>query len=183
MHFGVVFLVFSSLELFGHWYLFWSDVVASAFAGARFPGVHGHRPPEVCESTWSLWGSRVYAPHGCMGLMAGYAACCTPYIRHFPLVPVQRWSIELPATTVGERRRRRSLRRHKGGLWTVLFLPPRIVAGWFLIVTFKVSPYLTKYWSGLHPKLEGRGVDSSVSDGRATAAWHKRGHGHAREGR
>ena len=35
------------------------------------------------------------------------------------MVPEQRWSIELPATTVGERRRRRSLRRHKGGLWTV----------------------------------------------------------------
>ena len=31
------------------------------------------------------------------------------YIRHFPLVPVQRQSIELPATTVGECRRRHSL--------------------------------------------------------------------------
>ena len=140
-----------------------------------------------------------------------------------PLVPVQRWSIELPATTVGERQRRRSLRRHKGGLWTVFltschkcccsvafkcqascagggqspryrrrirtldypfnFLPPRFVAGWLLSVTFKVSPYLTKYWSGLHPKLEGREADSCRSDGRATTAWHKRGHGHAREGR
>ena len=37
-------------------------------------------------------------------------ACCTPYARRFPfLVPVQRWSIELPATTVGECRRRHSL--------------------------------------------------------------------------
>ena len=106
---------------FGHWYLFWSVVVASAFTGTRFPGVHCFRHLEVCKSPWSLRGSRVYAPHGCMGLMAAYAACCTPYIRHFPLVPVQRWSIELPATTVGEWRRRRSLRRHKGGLWTVPF--------------------------------------------------------------
>ena len=103
--------------------------------------------------------------------MAEYAACCTPYIRHFPLVPVQRWSIELPATSVGERRRRCSLRRHKGGPWTVLFyfLPPRFVAGWLLSVTFKVSTYLTKYWSGLHPKLEGRGADSSLSDSCAIA--------------
>ena len=53
-------------------------------------------------------------------LRGAVCACCTPYTRCCPfLVPVQRWSIELPATTVGERRRRRSLRRHKGGLWTV----------------------------------------------------------------
>ena len=51
--------------------------------------------------------------------MAGSAACCTTYIRHFPLVPLQRQSNELPATTVGECRRRHSLRRHKGGRWTV----------------------------------------------------------------
>ena len=41
------------------------------------------------------------------------------YIRYFPLVPVQRQSSELRATTVGECRRRYSLRRHKGGRWTV----------------------------------------------------------------
>ena len=35
------------------------------------------------------------------------------------LVPVQRQSIELPATTDGEWRRRHSLQSHKGGLWTV----------------------------------------------------------------
>ena len=69
-------------------------------------------------------------------LRGAVCACCTPYTRRFPLVPVQRWSIELPATTVGERRRRRSLRRHKGGPWTVplTFKPPRFVAGWFLSV-------------------------------------------------
>ena len=36
-------------------------------------------------------------------------ASCTLYTRRFPFVPVQRWSIELPATTVAEWRRRRSL--------------------------------------------------------------------------
>ena len=74
---------------------------------------------EVCNGHWSLWESRGYAPHGHMGLMEGYAACCTQYIRHSPLLPVQRWSIELPTTTAGEWWRRRSLRRHKGGLRTV----------------------------------------------------------------
>ena len=40
-----------------------------------------------------------------------------------PLVLAQRQSIELPATTVGEWRRRLSLRRHKGGLRTVFLSP------------------------------------------------------------
>ena len=53
------------------------------------------------------------------GLMAGYAACCTTYIRCCPMILVQRQSIELPATTVGESSRGGSLRRHKGGLWAV----------------------------------------------------------------
>ena len=101
--------------------------------------------------------------------MAGFAAWSTPYTRCCPLVPVESQSMELPATTVGEWRRRRSLRRHKGELWTVLFLPPRIVAGWLSSVTFKVFPYLTKYWSGLHPKLGGRGADSSLSESCALA--------------
>ena len=39
------------------------------------------------------------------------------------MILVQRQSIELPATTVGEWWRRHSLRRHKGGLWTVFFSP------------------------------------------------------------
>ena len=38
-------------------------------------------PIEVCKRPWSLRGSRGYAPDGCMGPMAGYAACCKPYIR------------------------------------------------------------------------------------------------------
>ena len=83
----VFFFVFSSLELFGHWYLFWSDVVASAFTGTRFPGVLGFRHLEVCNSPWSLRGSRGYAPHGYMGLMAGHAACCTQYTRCCPFGP------------------------------------------------------------------------------------------------
>ena len=66
------------------------------------------------------------------GLMAGSAACCTTYNRHFPLVPVQRQSNELPATTVGECRRRHSLRRHKGGRWTVrLTSRHRVLQGGF----------------------------------------------------
>ena len=51
--------------------------------------------------------------------MAGYAACFTTYIRCCPMFLVQRQSSELPATTVGESSRGGSLRRHKGGLWTV----------------------------------------------------------------
>ena len=87
LHFDVVFLVFSSLELFGHWYLFWSDVVASAFTGTRCPGVHGFRHLEVCKGPWSLRGSRGYATHGYMGLMAGHAACCTQYTSCCPFGP------------------------------------------------------------------------------------------------
>ena len=115
LHFGVVFLVFSSLELFGHWYLFWSYVVASAFTGTRYPGVHGFRHLEVCKGPWSLRGSRGYAPMGAdggncslqyavfqmlslffpctnrgdgyMGLMAVHAACCTQYTSCCPFGP------------------------------------------------------------------------------------------------
>ena len=43
-------------------------------------------------------------------LRGAVCARCTPYTRPFPfLVPVQRLSTELPATTVGECRRRHSL--------------------------------------------------------------------------
>ena len=46
--------------------------------------------------------------------LAYFVVRSAPVVRRTPdafpfLVPVQRWSIELPATTVGERRRRRSL--------------------------------------------------------------------------
>ena len=51
----------------------------------------------------------------CASSLPPLAAC----IRYFPLVPVQPQSSELPATTVAECRRRHSLRRHKGGRWTV----------------------------------------------------------------
>ena len=57
--------------------------------------------------------------------MAGSAACCTPYTRHCPLFPVQSQPAELPATTVGEWRRRHSLRRHKEGTRAAFFnFPP-----------------------------------------------------------
>ena len=73
--------------------------------GTHFHRVRGHRPLEVCKSPWSLRGSREYAP------MAGYAACCTPYIRHSPLVPVHgaashnRWGVaETPLSVKTQRR-------------------------------------------------------------------------------
>ena len=44
-----------------------------------------------------------------------------------PLVPVQLQSMELPATTVGEWWRHHSLRRHKGGPWTVRIISCRHV--------------------------------------------------------
>ena len=87
------------------WFCMW----LRRFMGTRIPGVRGHGRLEECKGPWSLWGLRGYTPHVFMGLMAGYAACCTHYIRHSPLLPVQRWSIELPATTVGEWRRRHFL--------------------------------------------------------------------------
>ena len=65
--------------------------LSSAFTDTRIRGVTGHGTPEVCQY-----------PFGCMGQMAGYAACGAPKITHAHLVPVQRWSIELPATTVGD---------------------------------------------------------------------------------
>ena len=81
------------------------------------------------------------------GLMAGSAACCTTYIRHFPLVPVQRQSNELPATTVGECRRRHSLRRHKGGRWTVrLISRHQVLQGGFSSVVAKRATGLRWLW-------------------------------------
>ena len=95
--------------------LFCNDVVASAFTGTRFPGVHGFRHLEVWKSPWSLRGSRGYAPHGYMGLMAGHAACCTQYTRCCPFGPCtgathgapghNRWGVvetPLPVKTQGE---------------------------------------------------------------------------------
>ena len=101
--------------------------------GTRFHRVRGHRPLETCKSPWSLRGSRGYVPHGYMGLMAGHAACCTPYISHSSLVPVQRRSIELPATAVVEWRRRHFLQSHKEGLLTIPLTSCHLVlfAGWF----------------------------------------------------
>ena len=89
------------------------------FTGTRLPEVRLHRRLVLLKGPWSLWGSRGYAPHGCMGLMAGTAACCMQKIRCCPMVSVQRQFIELPATTVGESSRGGTLRRRKGGLWTV----------------------------------------------------------------
>ena len=98
------------------WFCMW----LRRFMGTRIPGVRGHGRLEVCKGPWSLRRSRGYAPHVSLGLMAGYAACCTQYIRHFPLVHVQRWFI---VKTQG-----RTLD------CPFNFLPPRSVAGWFLSV-------------------------------------------------
>ena len=86
----------------------------------------------------------------------------------------------LPATTVGEWRRHRSLRRHKRGLWTVLFLPPRIVAGWLLSVAFKVSPNLTKHWGNSSGHWGPRGRLVPV---RRSRLCRRHMRGHARDGR
>ena len=59
--------------------------VATSLYG--FPGVRCHGRPEVCKLPWSLRGSRGYAPHGYMGLMAEHAACCTQYTRCCPFGP------------------------------------------------------------------------------------------------
>ena len=79
---------------------------------ARAPGLSGGRG-EMATSSARL------------AFLRGVVCARRRYARCFPfLFPVQRQSSELPATTVGECRRRHSLRRHKGGLWTVLFKLP-----------------------------------------------------------
>ena len=79
--------VYLSIVFCGIGLLFWCYVVASAVTGTRIPGVRGQGRPEVCKGPWSLRGSRGYAPHGYMGLMAGHAACCTQYTRCCPFGP------------------------------------------------------------------------------------------------
>ena len=94
--------------------ILWYCALLRHFTGARIPGVRGHARPEVCKGPWSPRGSRGYAPHGYMGLMAGYASCCTQYIRCCPLGPCtdavhgvpghNRWGVAetpLPAKTQG----------------------------------------------------------------------------------
>ena len=68
---------------------------------ARAPGLSGGRG----EMAMALASSARLA-----FLRGAVCAYCAPYTRCFPfLVPLQRWSIELPATTVGACRRRHSL--------------------------------------------------------------------------
>ena len=85
------------------------------FTGTSIPGVRLLGHPEVRKRPWPLWRPRGDGNGGrfvrspCL-LCGAVCACRTPYTRRFLfLVPVQRWSIELPARKVGERRRRRSL--------------------------------------------------------------------------
>ena len=67
-----------------------------------------------------------------MGADGGVCRLLYDVHQTLSLGPVQRQSNELPATTVGECRRRHSLRRHKGGRWTVrLTSRPRVLQGGF----------------------------------------------------
>ena len=67
---------------------------------ARAPSSH-----RGAEGRWRCWR-----------LLVAFSGCLQQTLS---LVPVQRQSNQLPATTAGECRRRHSLRRHKGGRWTV----------------------------------------------------------------
>ena len=51
--------------------------------------------------------------------VGGRLRCLRLLVASFGGIHLERQSNELPATTVGECRRRHSLRRHKGGRWTV----------------------------------------------------------------
>ena len=101
----------------------WYAVVrrGTQFTGTGFPRVHGQALLELWKSPWSLWGSRGYAP---MGVDGGVCRLLQ--------------SIELPATTVGECRRRHSLRRQGRTLDCPFNFPPPRVAGWFLICRCQV---------------------------------------------
>ena len=92
--------------------------------GTRIPRVRLLGHPEVRKRPWPLRRSRGDGNGGrfvrspCLPSWRGLRLLyVTP--DAVPLFPVQQQSIELPATTVGACRRRHSLRRHKGGLWTV----------------------------------------------------------------
>ena len=65
----------------------------------------GH--PDVRKRSWPLRRPRGDGNGG--RFVRSPCPPVTPYTRHCPLVPVQRQSTELPATTVGECRRRHSL--------------------------------------------------------------------------
>ena len=88
-------------------------------------GTRSHEYPAIAAMKFpnapGPFGDRGDTPR--WGLMAGFAACCTQYIRCCPWFPVQAQSAELPATTVGESSRGGSLRRHKAGPLIVLYLP------------------------------------------------------------
>ena len=89
------------------------------FTGTSIPGFRLLGHPDVRKRPWPLrrprgdghGGRFVRSPcliRGAVCASTLYIRCC-PFGLCFPLFPVQRWSIELPATTVGEWRRRYSL--------------------------------------------------------------------------
>ena len=68
----------------------WTTFLVCGFmsTGTRLCRVHVLAHRDVCKLPWCLWVEEI-RPHGSMGLMAGSAACCTPYTSCCPLVPVQ----------------------------------------------------------------------------------------------
>ena len=102
--------------------------------GTRIPGVHGHRLLDVCKGPWSVWGSRGYAPHGCLG-----PACCMPYTRRCPLVPVQRCPLSSrpqPLGSGGDTSPYKDTREDFGLSFSCHHV---CVAGWLVSAAFNVS--------------------------------------------
>ena len=119
--------------------------------GTCFLRVHGQAHLELRKRPWPLRRPRGDGNGG--RFVRSPCLPVTPYTRHCPLVPVQRQSIELPATTVGECRRRHSLRRHKGGRWTVrLTSRHHVLQGGFS------SVWCVLRRSGQSPSADARGL-------------------------
>ena len=74
--------------------------------GARFPGVRGHGPSEVCKKPLVSSGIEGICPSWLLEDDGG--VCRQLYAVHqtFSLGPITATVLELPATIVGERRRR-----------------------------------------------------------------------------
>ena len=104
-------------------------VYAGYSTGSCFHRIHGQDHLELGKDPWPLRRSRGgWQWRSLRSLALPSFLRRTPDTALAPFVPVQSQSTELPATTVGEWRRRHTLRRHKGGLWTAFFyLPPHVL--------------------------------------------------------
>ena len=108
--------------------------------------------PEVRKRPWpprrprrdGNGGRFVRSP--CLPSWRGLRLCAVHQM--LSLGPCAAWSIELPAPTVGECRRRCSLRRHKGGPWTVLLTSCHhvLLQGGFECVVAKCATGLRWLW-------------------------------------